>query len=182
MMSFMAKKKSCRWRPRLSETRARAGLCSNAARFGKPRPAATLFDVARLRTDPQHTPPPLPLLRSRPGGVRGAGVVRSPKSDKFSRGPSVRAARDGTPTRVHHNPLGAVNASAHPPQVRARVLARGLDLREHLSGLRERAPRVDGHELLVGGDVRVVKLARLDATRGEDLVVREERLRFEPLR
>src|SRR5207237_1213056 len=53
-------------------------------------PAATLFDVARLRTDPQHTPPPLPLLRSRPGGVRGAGVVRSPKSDKFSRSPLMR--------------------------------------------------------------------------------------------
>src|SRR5215208_2358722 len=63
--------------------RGDAGLCSNAARFGKPFLAATLSDVARLRTDPQHTPPPLPLLRSRPGGVRGASVVRSPKPDKL---------------------------------------------------------------------------------------------------
>jgi len=42
------------------------------------------FDLARLRTYPQHTLPSLPLLRSRPGGVRKASVVRSPKSDNFS--------------------------------------------------------------------------------------------------
>src|SRR5437870_1840458 len=41
-------------------------------------------ELARLRTDPQHTRPALPLLRSRPGGVRAASVVRSPKSDKLS--------------------------------------------------------------------------------------------------
>src|ERR1700730_11215044 len=39
------------------------------------------FDLARLRTYPQHTQPLLPLLRSRPGGVHKASVVRSPKSD-----------------------------------------------------------------------------------------------------
>ena len=38
--------------------------------------------LARLRTYPQHTLPLLPLLRSRPGGVHKASVVRSPKSDK----------------------------------------------------------------------------------------------------
>ena len=40
------------------------------------------FKLARLRTYPQHTLPLLPLLRSRPGGVHKASVVRSPKSDK----------------------------------------------------------------------------------------------------
>ena len=39
-------------------------------------------ELARLRTYPQHTLPLLPLLRSRPGGVHKASVVRSPKSDK----------------------------------------------------------------------------------------------------
>src|SRR5688572_8874707 len=38
--------------------------------------------VARPRTLPQHTLPLLPLLRSRPGGVHKASVVRSPGSDK----------------------------------------------------------------------------------------------------
>ena len=38
--------------------------------------------MARPRTLPQHTPPLLPLLRSRPGGVHKASVVRSPGSDK----------------------------------------------------------------------------------------------------
>ena len=38
--------------------------------------------VARPRTFPQHTLPLLPLLRSRPGGVHKASVVRSPGSDK----------------------------------------------------------------------------------------------------
>src|SRR5712691_6701894 len=42
-------------------------------------------ELARLRTYPQHTLPLLPLLRSRPGGVRKASVVRSPKSDNLSR-------------------------------------------------------------------------------------------------
>ena len=41
------------------------------------------FVLARLRTYPQHTPPLLPLLRSRPGGVHKANVVRSPKSDNL---------------------------------------------------------------------------------------------------
>src|SRR5438132_13185601 len=41
-------------------------------------------ELARLRTYPQHTLPLLPLLRSRPGGVHKAGVVRSPKSDNLS--------------------------------------------------------------------------------------------------
>ena len=40
--------------------------------------------LARLRTYPQHTQPLLPLLRSRPGGVHKASVVRSPKSDNSS--------------------------------------------------------------------------------------------------
>ncbi len=48
-------------------------------------PPLSLLDVARLRTYPQHTPPLLPLLRSRPGGVHKASVVRSPKSDKLSK-------------------------------------------------------------------------------------------------
>ncbi len=39
-------------------------------------------DQVRLRTYPQHTLSLLPLLRSRPGGVHKASVVRSPKSDK----------------------------------------------------------------------------------------------------
>ena len=38
--------------------------------------------MARPRTFPQHTLPLLPLLRSRPGGVHKACVVRSPGSDK----------------------------------------------------------------------------------------------------
>src|SRR5258705_12331804 len=38
--------------------------------------------LARPRTCPQHTPLLLPLLRSRPGGVHKASVVRSPGSDK----------------------------------------------------------------------------------------------------
>jgi len=42
---------------------------------------AGLFDKVRLRTFPQHTRLWLPLLRSRPGGVHRACVVRSPKSD-----------------------------------------------------------------------------------------------------
>jgi len=42
------------------------------------------FELARLRTYPQHTRAWLPLLRSRPGGVHRRSVVRSPKSDKFS--------------------------------------------------------------------------------------------------
>ena len=39
-------------------------------------------NLARPRTFPQHTPPLLPLLRSRPGGVHKTSVVRSPGSDK----------------------------------------------------------------------------------------------------
>jgi hypothetical protein len=41
----------------------------------------TYLLLARPRTFPQHTPPLLPLLRSRPGGVHKASVVRSPGSD-----------------------------------------------------------------------------------------------------
>ena len=53
-----------------------------AARF-IPHPSSFHpFKVASLRTYPQHTLPLLPLLRSRPGGVHKASVVRSPKSDK----------------------------------------------------------------------------------------------------
>src|ERR1044072_2836381 len=40
-------------------------------------------ELARPRTFPQHTLPLLPLLRSRPGGVHKASVVRSPGSDKW---------------------------------------------------------------------------------------------------
>src|SRR2546423_12938214 len=86
---FMAKKKSCRE----AASEIRATLDGAPAR----RASATLGPRhlssrwARLQTDPQHTPPPLPLLRSRPGGVRGASVVRSLKPDKFSRS-SRRAA------------------------------------------------------------------------------------------
>jgi hypothetical protein len=43
--------------------------------------AFILAFLVRLRTYPQHTLPLLPLLRSRPGGVHKASVVRSPKSD-----------------------------------------------------------------------------------------------------
>ena len=39
-------------------------------------------ELARPRTFPQHTLPLLPLLRSRPGGVHKACVVRGPGSDK----------------------------------------------------------------------------------------------------
>src|SRR5690242_119123 len=42
-------------------------------------------ELARPRTFPQHTLPLLPLLRSRPGGVHKASVVRSPGSDKTSK-------------------------------------------------------------------------------------------------
>src|SRR6185369_800684 len=42
-----------------------------------------LNELARPRTFPQHTLPLLPLLRSRPGGVHKACVVRSPGSDKL---------------------------------------------------------------------------------------------------
>src|SRR6476659_1124270 len=41
-------------------------------------------ELARPRTFPQHTLPLLPLLRSRPGGVHKASVVRSPGSDKLN--------------------------------------------------------------------------------------------------
>ncbi len=51
-----------------------------------------LPDLARLRTYPQHTPPLLPLLRSRPGGVHKASVVRSPKSDNLSKHCRLRIA------------------------------------------------------------------------------------------
>jgi hypothetical protein len=48
-----------------------------------PHPSAFSLDyLARPRTFPQHTLPLLPLLRSRPGGVHKACVVRSPGSDK----------------------------------------------------------------------------------------------------
>src|ERR1041384_4662970 len=40
-------------------------------------------ELARPRTFPQHTLPLLPLLRSRPGGVHKASVVRSPGSEKL---------------------------------------------------------------------------------------------------
>src|SRR5258708_6267166 len=43
------------------------------------------LELARLRTYPQHTRTWLPLLRSRPGGVHRRYVVRSPKSDNFSK-------------------------------------------------------------------------------------------------
>jgi len=43
------------------------------------------FDLARLRTYPQHTRAWLPLLRSRSGGVHRHYVVRSPKSDNLSK-------------------------------------------------------------------------------------------------
>src|SRR5712691_6400700 len=43
------------------------------------------FDLARLRTYPQHTRAWLPLLRSRSGGVHRRCVVRSPKSDNLSK-------------------------------------------------------------------------------------------------
>ena len=57
--------------------------------IGTPSPRQRMREVSsyklnqvRLRTYPQHTLPLLPLLRSRPGGVHKASVVRSPKSDK----------------------------------------------------------------------------------------------------
>src|SRR5215216_5746930 len=62
------------------------------------RPCVSLFcvvssELARPRTFPQHTLPLLPLLRSRPGGVHKASVVRSPGSDKSKN--SVLAERVG---------------------------------------------------------------------------------------
>ena len=50
-------------------------------------------ELARPRTFPQHTLPLLPLLRSRPGGVHKASVVRSPGSDK----PCWRRGWDSNP-------------------------------------------------------------------------------------
>src|ERR1044072_9419895 len=63
------------------------GMRDEWKQFFIPHPSALIpaFDVARLRTYPQHTLPLLPLLRSRPGGVHKASVVRSPKSDKLSK-------------------------------------------------------------------------------------------------
>ena len=55
------------------------------------------LEVARPRTFPQHTLPLLPLLRSRPGGVHKASVVRSPGSDK-TKSPSFDAR---TSVKVH---------------------------------------------------------------------------------
>src|SRR5690242_3777321 len=52
-------------------------------------------ELARPRTFPQHTLPLLPLLRSRPGGVHKASVVRSPGSDiwlSITRGLNLRLA------------------------------------------------------------------------------------------
>jgi len=52
------------------------------------------FDLARLRTYPQHTRAWLPLLRSRPGGVHRRSVVRSPKSDNLSKAAEVQTYFD----------------------------------------------------------------------------------------
>jgi len=48
-------------------------------RFNAPT-VRSFQNLARPRTFPQHTLPMLPLLRSRPGGVHKACVVRSPGS------------------------------------------------------------------------------------------------------
>ena len=59
-------------------------------------------NVARPRTFPQHTLPLLPLLRSRPGGVHKASVVRSPGSDKLSITASKSLSFDArTSAKVH---------------------------------------------------------------------------------
>ena len=60
-------------------------------------------NLARPRTFPQHTPPLLPLLRSRPGGVHKASVVRSPGSDKnpLPPGPTVKNLNLGFAMREH---------------------------------------------------------------------------------
>src|ERR1051325_1424367 len=96
------------------------------------------FDVARLRTDPQHTPPLLPLLRSRPGGVHKASVVRSPKSDKLSktrfrrppansystasRAPRANGLEGDAAARAAGGFSSAVEARAHAAQVGGREL------------------------------------------------------------
>src|SRR2546423_10620549 len=102
---FMAKKKSCRAAARSRKfapaldcaptRRASAGLCPRQLSSG----------WARLQTDPQHTLPPLPLLRSRSGGVRGASVVRSLKPDKFSRSSLKPSALSGQLSALDFNSL-----------------------------------------------------------------------------
>jgi hypothetical protein len=61
-----------------AKTRRRSRRRARRMRLALLRP----FVLARPRTLPQHTLPLLPLLRSRPGGVHKASVVRSPGSDK----------------------------------------------------------------------------------------------------
>src|SRR5205085_8472928 len=74
-------------------------------------------ELARLRTDPQHTRPALPLLRSRPGGVHAASVVRSPKSDKLSNSSDASQRSSNCPTLpVNFNsPTGALANAHHVP-------------------------------------------------------------------
>src|SRR5687768_9736644 len=78
--------------------------------------------LARPRTYPQHTPPLLPLLRSRPGGVHKASVVRSPGSDNPSDG-GIRISDCGIKEHAKHftrpffksatcNPQSAILTSA----------------------------------------------------------------------
>src|SRR5215213_7841885 len=177
---FMAKReKSCRGGFRLNRA---ATLDCAPTRRGSASLARgnSLLKVARLRTDPQHTPPPLPLLRSRPGGVRGASVVRGPKPDKLSKSCRLSAvsfqpldfnpARPSWQTR-RGRASSPVKTDVHAAQIGARELARRLHFRERRLRLGARAPRVDGHDLVGPVNVRVVDFARLaDAARGEDLL------------
>src|SRR5437764_8077646 len=103
MLIFMAKKKSCR--EAASEIRATLDCAPTRRASASLCPRQLSSGWARLQTDPQHTPPPLPLLRSRPGGVRGASVVRSLKPDKFSRSSLKPSALSGQLSALDFNSL-----------------------------------------------------------------------------
>src|SRR3982750_4930330 len=74
--------------------------------------------LARPRTFPQHTLPLLPLLRSRPGGVHKASVVRSPGSDKKLSGGEGGIRTHGTVSRSQHFQCCQFNHSCTSPNSR----------------------------------------------------------------
>ena len=70
------------WNGNDEETyKCRVDCCCPTRSDRRPRSLFHFLILARLRTYPQHTLSLLPLLRSRPGGVHKASVVRSPGSD-----------------------------------------------------------------------------------------------------
>src|SRR3954447_21794534 len=77
-------------------------------------------ELARPRTFPQHTLPLLPLLRSRPGGVHKASVVRSPGSDKKLSGGEGGIRTHGTVSRSQHFQCCQFNHSCTSPDANLR--------------------------------------------------------------